>query len=117
VDLPGYGFADVPRKIRQSWQELLVSYLDSRGNLLRAYLLVDARRFFKNNDWDMMRLFQQFGVGYRVVITKFDKLNKTEKDALMAQLRERFGADEVIVTSVKSRIGIDDLKKDVNSWV
>jgi GTP-binding protein len=116
VDLPGYGFANVPLKIRQNWQDLLVGYLESRGSLLRAYLLVDSRRFFKDNDWDMMRLFQRFGVVYRVVITKMDKLNVGERAALEKRLSERFGADEIIITSTKSKAGIENLKRDINAW-
>ena len=118
ADVPGYGFANVPKEVQKNWQDLLLGYLESRQENLKGYILVDSRRFFKDSDMDIMKIFQQFGINYKVVITKLDKLNKTEKTELFEKLKNTLnGNDSAIMTSSKDKIGIDDLKKDIELWV
>ncbi|MDR1907980.1 MAG: ribosome biogenesis GTP-binding protein YihA/YsxC [Holosporales bacterium] len=114
VDVPGYGFADIPDEARRHWQRLLVGYLESRSARLHAYLLLDSRRFIRPNDMDLIRIFQQYEISFTFVMTKVDKLNKTEQKELKEKIAEQFGNScDVVITSVKDRIGIDELKQSI----
>lgn len=117
VDVPGYGFANVPNHIRKTWDELLGAYIQSRGNILKGYVLVDSRRYIKQNDMDVILLFQQNCISFQIVMTKSDKLNATERKLLNAKIEEDFGdQNPAIVTSTKTKEGIDLLNKNVNEW-
>ncbi|MDR2464133.1 MAG: ribosome biogenesis GTP-binding protein YihA/YsxC [Holosporales bacterium] len=116
VDVPGYGFAHTPTVIRQNWQNLLLGYLESRQSNLKAYLLIDSRRFVRDNDLNVISLFQQYCISFVFVMTKFDKLNKSEQCSLQAKIKEQFGDTcRVLITSAKNRFGIDMLKADINA--
>jgi GTP-binding protein len=112
ADLPGYGFANVPIKIRKDWDVLLLGYLKSRANKLNAYLLVDSRRNFRETDMETMKLLQHHNIKYKIVFTKIDKLNKTEQTALKEKIFSEFNT-EAFITSAKDRIGIFELKQDM----
>lgn len=110
VDAPGYGFAHVPDHIRKTWETLILSYLESRSRHLKAYLLIDARRCFKANDFQMMDLFQQYQIDYQIIMTKMDKLNQTQQTQLEQTLQEQFSlAQPIIMTSTKTKAGLDQI--------
>ncbi|GHS92164.1 putative GTP-binding protein EngB [Alphaproteobacteria bacterium] len=117
VDVPGYGFALAPDDVRKSWSPLLLDYLESRQNMLKVALLFDARRFLRVQDLDVVRLLQDFALPYFFVVTKLDKLNKTEGELLQKRIAEQMGEScEVILTSAKSRSGVDALDWVVRDW-
>ncbi|MDR0630999.1 MAG: ribosome biogenesis GTP-binding protein YihA/YsxC [Holosporales bacterium] len=114
VDVPGYGFASVPPSERKHWQDLLLGYLASRAARMHAYLLLDSRRFLRPNDLDVLRIFQEYGIAYTLVFTKFDKLNNYEQDNLKQMAQEQFGQScLVFFTSARTRLGVEDLRRDV----
>lgn len=89
VDLPGYGFAKVPRSQSSGWRELIESYLTTRQSLKLCLLLVDSRRGWMEMDLELKSWLQHWQRPYLVVATKFDKL-RTQRDRsqTMAALRE-----------------------------
>ncbi|MDR1598013.1 MAG: ribosome biogenesis GTP-binding protein YihA/YsxC [Holosporales bacterium] len=114
VDAPGYGFAELPPAARQHWQALLLGYLASRRANLKAYILLDSRRFIRENDLDLIWILQRHEVEFAFVITKIDKLNKTEQTALQSQIAAQFGGNcQVFVTSAKSKQGIEELRHNL----
>jgi GTP-binding protein len=75
VDLPGYGYARVAKTQVESWQDLVWQYLTTRQNLIKLWLLIDARRGIMNIDSETMRAMSSSGVGFHLVLSKVDKLS------------------------------------------
>ncbi len=73
VDMPGYGYAKVSKKIRKEWDDLIFSYLRGRVNLRSVFILIDARHGLKDSDQHLMQMLDKAAVNYRVILTKCDK--------------------------------------------
>lgn len=118
VDMPGYGFAKAPVKVVERWRQLVRTYLRGRQELRRALVLVDARHGLKDVDRDMMKMLDEAAVGYRLVLTKADKLKASELDATAAKVAEEArkhpAAFPVLhVTSAEKGLGIAELRAAV----
>ena len=118
VDLPGYGYARAGKEEIARWNELIGDYLRGRGNLLRGYLLIDARRGIGTPDRKVMELLDKAAVVYQVVLTKIDKvkpgpLGKVQA-ATEAELKRHGAAyPEILATSSKNKIGLELLRATV----
>lgn len=115
VDMPGYGFAKAPPKVTEQWKRLVRDFLRGRVVLKRTLLLIDARHGIKPVDEDMMKMLDEAAVGYRVVLTKADKIKASELAATLAATeaaaRKRTAAfPQVHVTSSELRMGIAELR-------
>ena len=88
VDMPGYGFAKVPVKVVDNWKRLVRDYLRGRQVLTRTLVLVDSRHGLKQVDLDMMKMLDEAAVGYRIVLTKADKVKASELEATAARVAE-----------------------------
>ena len=84
VDMPGYGFAKAPPKVVENWRRLVRDFLRGRQVLKRNLLLIDARHGVKPVDADMMQMLDEAAVGYRIVLTKADKIKASELEAVIA---------------------------------
>jgi len=118
VDMPGYGFAKAPPAVVEKWRRLIRDYLRGRVVLKRTLLLVDARHGIKPVDADFMKMLDEAAVGYRVVLTKADKLKASElaevTERTIAEARRHVAAHpDVLVTSSEVKLGIDDLRAAV----
>jgi GTP-binding protein len=118
VDMPGYGFAKAPVKVVEQWHRLVRDYLRGRVVLKRTLLLIDSRHGVKPIDVDMMRMLDEAAVGYRVVLTKADKIKAGELAAVLAATqavaRKRIAAfPQVLVTSAEKKMGIAELRAAV----
>lgn len=118
VDMPGYGFAKVPKHIADDWKRLIKDYIVSRSNLKRIYILVDARHGLKNNDLDFMSTLNEIGLSYQIILTKTDKINKDALSLLVENINEiikKHGAAYpfVLMTSSKKRFGIDSVRAEI----
>ncbi|OCC25706.1 YihA family ribosome biogenesis GTP-binding protein [Croceicoccus estronivorus] len=118
VDMPGYGFAKAPPKVVENWRGLVRSFLRGRVPLKRTLLLIDSRHGVKDVDREMMRMLDEAAVGYRVVLTKADKIKASELqkvlDATLAEARKHPAAYPVIhVTSSEKKMGIEELRAAV----
>ena len=87
VDLPGYGFAQVPQSAKEHWQTLLADYLMTRSQLAGLVLVMDARRPFQPLDTQLLEWFSQTGRPIHCILTKSDKLNKSESNRAINQTR------------------------------
>lgn len=115
VDLPGYGYAEAPVNIVEKWQRLLKAYLSGRATLRRVFLLVDARHGPKDVDEEIMSLLDSSAVTFQVVLTKVDKLKKSEQDKSLDKLRACLAKHpaaypEIIMTSSAKEQGLDVLR-------
>ncbi|OHC69159.1 MAG: YihA family ribosome biogenesis GTP-binding protein, partial [Rhodocyclales bacterium GWA2_65_20] len=79
VDLPGYGYADVPESVRRQWRGLLEIYLTQRENLVGLVLIMDARRPFTDLDCQLIKWFATTGKPIHCLLTKADKLTRNEQ--------------------------------------
>lgn len=79
VDLPGYGFANVPQKVKDEWAELIDTYLNYRGNLVGVVQIIDSRHKPTKDDKMMVEWLQASGLSYLIVATKVDKISNNKK--------------------------------------
>ena len=86
-DLPGYGYAKVSQSERLRWSELMETYFQSNRNIALVFQLVDMRRAPSEFDYDMLRLLRDAQYNFAVVLTKSDKLNKTERSKRLEELK------------------------------
>ncbi|MFM6829774.1 MAG: ribosome biogenesis GTP-binding protein YihA/YsxC [Novosphingobium sp.] len=118
VDMPGYGFAKAPPSVTEQWRKLVRDFLRGRVVLKRVLLLIDSRHGIKDVDSEMMRMMDEAAVGYRVVLTKADKIKASELDQVYAETvaaaRKRTAAfPEVLITSSEKKMGIEELRAAV----
>jgi GTP-binding protein len=118
VDMPGYGFAKAPPAVVERWRRLVRDFLRGRAVLKRTLLLVDARHGLKPADREMIKMLDEAAVGYRLVLTKADKVKQCALDAVLArteaEARKHPAAHpQVHVTSAYTRFGIDELRAAV----
>ena len=91
VDLPGYGYAKVADKERERWAELMEGYFRSGRNIKLCLQLVDMRHKTTDFDISMLEFLRHFDIPYAVVLTKCDKLNKSEFAARLKAVHEELG--------------------------
>lgn len=115
VDMPGYGFAKAPVKVVDRWKKLVKSYLRGRVVLSRNLVLVDSRHGLKQVDRDMMTMLDEAAVGYRIVLTKTDKIKASELERVANQTAEEAkkhvaAFPELHLTSSEKGMGIEALR-------
>ena len=120
VDMPGYGFAKAPVAVVEKWRKLVRTYLRGRQVLARNLVLVDSRHGLKDVDREMMTMLDEAAVGYRVVLTKADKIKASDLAKVVAateaEARKHVAAyPHVHVTSSEKGMGIDELRAAVLS--
>ncbi|QBC43509.1 ribosome biogenesis GTP-binding protein YihA/YsxC [Iodobacter fluviatilis] len=119
VDLPGYGYAEVPVSVRQHWEKLLSQYLVRRTNLIGLVLIMDSRRPLTDLDRQMLNWFRPTGKPIHCILTKCDKLNRQEQIAILRKVEAEF-ADESMITvqlfSSSKKLGVDITEKVVGGW-
>ena len=118
ADLPGYGYARAPKHEIARWTELITTYFKGRAALRRMCLLVDARHGLKTTDLELMEHLDEAAVGYRVVLTKIDKVTASQHMTIMesiaAALTTRPAAlTECRLTSARDGTGIAELRSEL----
>ena len=105
VDLPGFGYARVPKKLRQGWKALVEGYLSRSRQLKGVVHLVDCRREPTDQDLEMLDYLAALQVPTLVVLTKVDKLKSSQRDRALRRAREKLGIDAEQLVPVSSRTG------------
>lgn len=119
VDLPGYGYAEVPENVRAHWERLLGEYLQSRANLIGLVLIMDSRHPFKPLDVRMLDWFIPTGRPLHVLLTKSDKLTRQEQSRTLAAAKERINAwprATVQLFSSLRKEGVDEVEAVISAW-
>lgn len=122
VDLPGYGYAKVSRTQATAWMKLTRSYLRGRASLRRVFLLIDSRRGIMAPDLEMMDMLDGSAVTYQIVLTKADKLKKSEGQAVhaktLAALKKRPAAHPFVhLTSAEKGHGLPELRAEIAALI
>ncbi|MBT8336756.1 MAG: ribosome biogenesis GTP-binding protein YihA/YsxC [Gemmatimonadetes bacterium] len=111
LDLPGFGYARVPKAMRNQWRGLIEGYLARDVDLRGVVHLVDARHDPTPQDLQMLDFLAQLGMPTLVVLTKIDKLKRNQRARSIARAAERLGVDaeQLLPFSSKSGEGRDEL--------
>ncbi len=120
ADLPGYGYAAVPRQDKIRWQQVMANYLVTRKNLSAIVLLCDPRRGLTDLDdilLDVIRPRVEQGLKFLIVLTKADKLNRGEAEKALSITRLQAGGGQVVLFSAPKRKGIDEVSQLLWQWV
>ena len=121
VDLPGYGYAKVPHGVRDEWGKLVAGYLETRRSLLGVVSLMDARRPLTPLDVQLLGWLVPLRRRLLVLLTKADKLNRSEQNKALATAREgleKLGVPgECLLFSSQTRLGVDDTREQIEAWL
>jgi GTP-binding protein len=121
VDLPGYGYAKVQRELRAHWEQLLSTYLQTRGSLFGMVLIMDARHPLTPLDHQMLGWFASTGKPVHVLLSKADKLTRQEgqKTLLGARTELQKYADNYTVQlfSSSKKQGMGEAEEIIGAWL
>jgi GTP-binding protein len=111
VDLPGYGYADVPMDVRKSWKPMVETYLAGRRQLKGVVLIMDVRRTPGQEEQNLLVWLERRALPCIAVLTKSDKLSKTRQFNQRAHIAGVLGKNknELILLSAKTRQGLPSL--------
>jgi len=117
VDLPGYGYAKVPKSMMRSWGELVRGYLESAEALKVIFLLIDSRRVPGEHDLQMHRWSREASIDERVVMTKSDKLSAAQLARSRAEIAGDLEMDpaEIIPFSAVTKTGAHEVRREIAS--
>ena len=119
VDLPGYGFANAPAKVRAAWQPMIEGYLLDRDELAMIMVLVDGEVGPTKLDVQMLDWLRSYGRPHTVVATKHDKVKSSARDKRKKELAAKCDLEprDVVWVSAAKHVGIDRLRDLVRSWL
>lgn len=123
IDLPGYGYAKVPIALRDHWRGLVDTYLRSRNSLKGIVLIIDSRHPLKEFDRQMLAYADAISLPCHCLLTKSDKLSRSEAARTLAYTKAELGADEstsrisVQLFSSTAKTGLDEARSVVTRWL
>ena len=120
VDLPGYGYAQVPEEMKRKWQRSLGEYLQMRNSQKGLVVLMDIRHPLKDLDQQMIQWAVDVGTPVMLLLTKADKLASGARQAQVKMVREAvkefMGDIQVEAFSSPKKMGVDKLNDKLNTW-
>lgn len=121
VDLPGYGFAKVPPRVKKQWLELMESYLADRPNIVGLVIIMDIRHPLKEFDWKMLEWCAHFNIPAHVLLTKADKLKKGPAKTTLLQVKKHIKEEgleaSVQIFSALKKQGISEIHQKLDQWL
>jgi GTP-binding protein len=117
VDLPGYGYARVPRIIKSTWGEMATSYLANRASLVLSIHIVDSRHEPTNLDLQLHEWLESQAQPRLIVATKSDKLSNNELRKSVERARRTFKEDKVVPYSAKTGRGRDEVWQQIQAAI
>lgn len=114
VDLPGYGFARRSGQELERWSSLMEAYFGTDRNIELALILMDSRHDPTEDDYDMISYMNRFRIEYWAVLTKTDKLNKTELSQrldVFEELMEPLSCSGIVPFTIKNEESAENLRK------
>ena len=120
VDLPGYGYAKVPVKVRKEWEKLMELYLQQE-NLRGLIIIMDIRHPLKDFDLQMLDWCEHFDLPAHVLLTKADKFKRGPAQASLLKVRKQLKQDgykaSVQTFSALDKTGLAELVTQLNGWL
>jgi len=121
VDLPGYGYAEVPEEVKKHWQAVLARYLETREQLVGLVMIMDVRHPLTPLDRKMLGWFGPSGRPIHVLLTKSDKLSKNQAGAALkqvsAELKASYPQCSVQLFSSLKKTGIEEAEAVIAGWL
>lgn len=110
VDLPGYGFAKVPKEMKKEWGQTMERYLASSRKKL-VFVLLDIRRIPSGEDLDMLHWLDHYGTPFKIIFTKMDKVSNNEKFKALKAIKTKleFHNDDVFFHSSLNNNGKEQI--------
>ena len=115
VDLPGFGYARVPKAVKATWDEMVSSYLAKRSQLVLSIHIVDSRHEPTKLDLQLHEWLEHSLKPRLIVATKSDKLSKNELKKSLDRSRGVFGEDRVVAFSAKTGTGRDEVWRTIEN--
>ncbi len=119
ADLPGYGYAAVPKQDKIRWQQVMANYLVSRPNLKGVVLMCDPRHGLTELDEILLEVIRprvEQGLKFLVLLTKADKLTRSEGAKVLSIVRLQAGGGEVRLFSALKRQGLEEAGQILWQW-
>lgn len=120
VDLPGYGYAKVPEKMKQKWQETLAKYLETRQSLRGLMLMMDIRHPLKEFDLQMLTWANQAQLPVHILLTKADKLKHGAAKTVLLDVQKKLKAADLTASiqlfSSLNKNGRDEAIHQLDAW-
>lgn len=119
TDLPGYGYAAVPKSDKIRWQQVMANYLVTRENLKAIVLMCDPRHGLTELDEILLEIIRprvEEGLKFLVILTKADKLTRVEQNKALSIMKLQAGGGEVRLFSATKRQGIDEIATLLWQW-
>lgn len=121
VDLPGYGYAEVPEAIRRQWQDLLERYLSQRPNVIGLIHIMDARHPLTHLDQQLLNWFAPSGRPVHILLTKADKLTRGPAAQTLMDVRRQvpdWGPHITVqLFSSLKKTGVEETERVVGNWL
>jgi GTP-binding protein len=119
VDLPGYGFAKVPERIRLHWLQLMEHYFNVRESLVGLILIVDSRRGLGAQDAGMLEWLLARDRHAHILLTKADKLNRRESERVLRETRTACSDTAVTAQlfSAHAKDGLEEARRVLDGWL
>ena len=121
VDLPGYGYAEVPESVRKHWQTVLAEYLETRAELVGLVLIMDIRHPLTPLDRQMLNWFGPTWRPIHILLTKADKLSKSNAGAALRDVRtalqETYPQCTVQLFSSLKKAGAEEAEALIGHWL
>lgn len=121
VDLPGYGYAKVPKPEQARWDKLISTYIENRKSLILLVIVVDARHGLKPLDWQLLDWLAPTGKPVHILLTKSDKLTRQESAAMLKrteeELRQYPGAAGAQIFSGANKTGVKQAQAAIARWL
>lgn len=120
VDLPGYGYAKVPKPLQIRWTENINAYLQSRRSLRGLVVVMDIRHPLMPQDWQIIEWTHQCDIPVHVLLTKADKLTRQAMIKMQREVTdqlERVPGVKCSVFSSLNRLGLDEIHEVLEAWL
>ena len=119
VDLPGFGYAKVPKQLRKSWQRLIRRYMSRTPQLQGVVHLVDCRRDPSPEDLGMLDFLGELGLPTLIVVTKIDKIGSNARETRIAEILQalRVDGDQVLLFSARTGEGREQLLETIEKFL
>ncbi len=122
VDLPGYGYAKVPKEMQEHWQAFIADYFETRRALAGLVVVMDIRHPLREYDQQMLGYAVRRGIPAHVLLTKADKLSRGAAGSVLLQVRRDLAAmfgDTVSVQtfSGESKQGVEEARAVLDRWL
>ena len=110
VDLPGYGYAKIPKSEKIKWKKMIETYISENKNLKKVYVLMDSRHKLMQSDLEMIEWLDFIDVECNIVLSKVDKLSKKDQNSSIKNYKSIFKNKEVVPFSIKNKQYIKSLR-------